>query len=451
MAFCTNCGAKLADDARFCTECGAKVDTPAEPVNTPASTPAQPADAPSYTPAYTPETPAAAPDTGAPAAGTGSFSGAYTPPDGGYSYDPAAGYTPPVRTRDIPGGSNPPKKKSSALPIILIIVGVLVIAAVVAVLVFGGGSDADDPNCGLYTAQYGMGYGSRVEITDMWEKGFTMELRPNGTCKVVVDGVRDSWDYFLGEDGSLVIDADDETLRGTLANGVLTLTDVFDSGIDIVFTKDGVEAPEFTGENAADTDVPGAAEVPDAQPSAAAGEYAWWDGDWYGWWVVYDAGGELETIMDIAFDTCATITVDGDTGLVDIWDVDCDEGFNLGYTRVRFQPGATDRGCMVSVSGEFCMGNVAEGEWAVDPGDYPVSRFENMICIQGTMVDSENSDNWADYFIFLRPWGTSWEDVRADSCEDMPYSDMMPFGYDDWYVPHMNGPMPAYIDIGDEA
>ena len=27
MAFCTNCGAKLADDAKFCTECGAKLMT----------------------------------------------------------------------------------------------------------------------------------------------------------------------------------------------------------------------------------------------------------------------------------------------------------------------------------------------------------------------------------------------------------------------------------------
>ena len=25
MAFCTNCGAKLADDAKFCTECGTPV------------------------------------------------------------------------------------------------------------------------------------------------------------------------------------------------------------------------------------------------------------------------------------------------------------------------------------------------------------------------------------------------------------------------------------------
>ena len=33
MAFCTNCGAKLADDAKFCTECGATVEPlPSEPV-----------------------------------------------------------------------------------------------------------------------------------------------------------------------------------------------------------------------------------------------------------------------------------------------------------------------------------------------------------------------------------------------------------------------------------
>ena len=34
MAFCTNCGAKLADDAKFCTECGAPVGrVPPEPTN----------------------------------------------------------------------------------------------------------------------------------------------------------------------------------------------------------------------------------------------------------------------------------------------------------------------------------------------------------------------------------------------------------------------------------
>ena len=41
MAFCTNCGAKLADDAKFCTECGAKVEPcRPEPVTEPVTTPA---------------------------------------------------------------------------------------------------------------------------------------------------------------------------------------------------------------------------------------------------------------------------------------------------------------------------------------------------------------------------------------------------------------------------
>ena len=45
MAFCTNCGAKLADDAKFCTECGTKVESmPSEPAVQPDSAPAAPAN-----------------------------------------------------------------------------------------------------------------------------------------------------------------------------------------------------------------------------------------------------------------------------------------------------------------------------------------------------------------------------------------------------------------------
>ena len=55
------------------------------------------------------------------------------------------------------------------------------------------------------------------------------------------------------------------------------------------------------------------------------------------------------------------------------------------------------------------------------------------------------------YLVFLRPWGMSWEDVRSDACEDMPYSEMMPRLYDEWYVPHMNGAMPEYFDLGEAS
>ena len=72
MAFCTNCGAKLADDAKFCTECGAKVEPlPIEPATEPATTPASASDA------------APANDYTRPVSDY-----TYTPPSNGYTYTP---------------------------------------------------------------------------------------------------------------------------------------------------------------------------------------------------------------------------------------------------------------------------------------------------------------------------------------------------------------------------
>ena len=72
MAFCTNCGAKLADDAKFCTECGAKVEPlPIEPATEPVTTPASASDA------------APANDYTRPVSDY-----TYTPPSNGYTYTP---------------------------------------------------------------------------------------------------------------------------------------------------------------------------------------------------------------------------------------------------------------------------------------------------------------------------------------------------------------------------
>ena len=72
MAFCTNCGAKLADDAKFCTECGAKVEPlPSEPVTEPVTTPASASGA------------APANDYTRPVSDY-----TYTPPSNGYTYTP---------------------------------------------------------------------------------------------------------------------------------------------------------------------------------------------------------------------------------------------------------------------------------------------------------------------------------------------------------------------------
>ena len=217
-----------------------------------------------------------------------------------------------------------------------------------------------------------------------------------------------------------------------------------DLGVNLVFYKEGTAVPAVN--EPAATEAP-AIDTPVATAAPVESAYSWWNGDWYGWWAVYNAGGEYTDFVDSWSDVCATISVDGDSGLVDIWDDTCEEGTNLGYIDVAFKPGKTNNGRMLSESGYFLIDDVNSGDWVVDPGDSVVSRFDQMICIHGTVVEHDNSENWVEYIVFLRPWGMSWEDVRSDACEDMPYSDMMPYYYDEWYVPQMNGPMPDYFDF----
>lgn len=437
MTFCTNCGAKLADDAKFCTECGTKVESvPSEPVAAPDNTPATPANDYTYS--------APANDyTYTPAAENTASSGSYSPEitRNTYSYDPAAGSPggtqQPRPPRDIPGGSQPQKKKLSFLPFLLIAIGV---AALVFLLIgfFGGDGDADDPTYGVYVASYGTYAGSRVEIEDMWADGFSIELLSKNKCRVMVDGETETCRYELESDGEIEIDLQgDEDLEGWLVDNRLTLENVMDSGVDLVFYKEGTAAP--------------AIDTPTATAAPVESAYSWWDGNWYGWWVIYDGGGIYEEYIDSWADVCATIYVDEDTGLVDIWDDTCEEGTNLGYIDVTFKPGKSDKGRMLSESGSFLIDDVNSGDWVVDPADSIVSRFDQMIYIRATAVDPDDSGSWIDYMIFLRPWGMSWEDVRSDSCEDMPYPEMMPRLYDEWYVPHMDGTMPEYFDLGDET
>lgn len=191
MAFCTNCGAKLADDAKFCTECGAKVEPlPSEPVTEPATTPASAsgaAPANDYTRpvsdyTYTP------PSNGYTYTPTGqntASSGSYSPeiPRNTYSYDPAAASTggtqPPRPPHDIPGGSQPQKRKMSFLPFLLIAIGV---AALVFLLIGVFGNRSGD----VYNAVYGKIGLRTVAAEDMWEDGFRIELFSNGKCRATV-------------------------------------------------------------------------------------------------------------------------------------------------------------------------------------------------------------------------------------------------------------------------
>lgn len=178
-------------------------------------------------------------------------------------------------------------------------------------------------------------------------------------------------------------------------------------------------------------------------------DYSWWSGEWYGWWVLYSGDGKYEELEDQAWDVCARITVDGETGHIQLWNSNGSADALMADAEVSFGAGLTENGAFVSESGTFMDAELKHADWLVDAGVGYVKDFDHMICIDGEYIDPSDEDNSYDYYIFLRPWGMDWEDVRtADNSENL-YNNMMPLLYDSWYVSLMDGAMPD--SFGDTA
>jgi len=186
----------------------------------------------------------------------------------------------------------------------------------------------------------------------------------------------------------------------------------------------------------------------------SAGNYDWWETEWYGWWAIRNGTGAYKepSDMNLVWDTFAEIEVYNDnTGRVRIWDTGTtrDEPLIIAYD-VTFEPGASDLGRLVSARVDFfpCgwwndgMKAVTMSErdigWTVDPADSTVSHFENMLEIKGHYESPDNPEDSFDYFIYLRPWGTLWEDVRSGDTSGCLYRDMMPLYHDNWYISLLN-------------
>jgi len=194
--------------------------------------------------------------------------------------------------------------------------------------------------------------------------------------------------------------------------------------------------------------------APTTTQAPTAEDYSWWDGDWYGWWAIKNGTGAYKqpSDMGLVWDAFAEIEVYNDnTGFIEIWDTGTtkDDVLIYGY-EIVFEPGKSDLGRMVSSRVVFFPGgswnNGMEADtmdertvgWTIDPADSTVSHFENMLEITGHYSSPENPEDSFDYFIYLRPWGTVWEDVRNGDTEGCIYSDMMPLYHDNWYVSLLN-------------
>ena len=148
----------------------------------------------------------------------------------------------------------------------------------------------------------------------------------------------------------------------------------------------------------------------------------WWNGDGYGWWIMTGCAGYYEDMEGQWWDICGTIDIGEDSmGTVILWDEDYTESEPMVSAAVSLsESGTGEYGAMMSEGGFFTDIELEHADWIVDPGlvDYP-----DMIHIQGYY---ESGEDEYSYDIYLRPWGTYWDDVEE---EDLPAF------YDDWYLP----------------
>ena len=164
----------------------------------------------------------------------------------------------------------------------------------------------------------------------------------------------------------------------------------------------------------------------------------WWNGDWYGWWIMTGCWGAYEDMDGEWWDISGTIEIGEDyTGIVTLWDEDYTRSEPMVEALVSLnEAGTGEYGTMMSEGGWFTDVELEHADWIIDPG---LVDYDNMIYIDGFY---ENGDDEFYYEIYLRPWGCYWDDVTE---EDLPYF------YYDWYLPMIEAGAAMPEQIGAEA
>ena len=149
----------------------------------------------------------------------------------------------------------------------------------------------------------------------------------------------------------------------------------------------------------------------------------WWNGDWYGWWMMTDCTGYYkEEEMDyMVWDICGTIEVGEDyVGTVTLWDEDFTRDNPMVDAAVSLdEAGTGEHGTLYSEGGRFTNIELAHADWIVDPG---LLVYDDMIMIDGWY---QNGEDGYKYEIYLRPWGNLWDEDGI----------IKPYYYSDWYLP----------------
>ena len=241
MAFCPYCGSQIDDSATFCSFCGAKVGGAQEPVR---SAPEPEISDPVPAVPEIPDAPAVPiePTASEVNADPGVFAAPEAPVEAPKPEQPIYSAPAPQQTYAQPAYAQPiypeqPRKKSKKWLIPVIILAALALIGI-AILAFGGSgrAAANDPNLGLYKATTASMYGMDFDVDDIFEGGFTIELQKGGKCRIQAGDEKDTGTWKL-EDGKITISDSTSSVEGKISDGVITLENMLDMGLDITLVK----------------------------------------------------------------------------------------------------------------------------------------------------------------------------------------------------------------------
>ena len=447
MAFCSHCGARLPENQRFCSECGA-----AQPMGAPAAAPNrntpprnpnpnpniqrpaqvnQAPNGPEYTTYIPKQTPASTDQTtylprrpgNAPQQSHGQPQQSYSAPQQSYSA-PQQSYTIPQQNatvvQDVPMDTGKKKSGKSKVGIIVLILVLLAALGVGGFFLLKGDSDNGDAPA-VDSSLLGV-YGA-VDEDGNDIRGEWLELMDKGKGELRLDGETYKFRWELDDEDLTIVQAKDE-YTGTLIDGEIIL-DI--NGDTFTYRHEDWEAPvvdtppeeDFTEAAPAETEAP-------AEDPTDPNTLAFWEGDYYGWWIVNDVYEGDTSDEGKWWDCFANVSFNRDgTAWVTVWDEDGSRSEPLG--EVKMEITLVDYGVVEfnSISGGFGGCDVEYGQWYCRSDDD--TDFDQTFWFSATYNDGEGLH--FDYTFYMRPWGHDWKDVAREA------PDLLPGYYEDWYLP----------------
>ena len=332
-----------------------------------------------------------------------------------------------------------------------------------------GGSDkntsSNDPNVGTWIGVSVDTLGYATDITDVYPKGATVELKANGNVTLTFnsDKTNGKW-TAVGNNINITCGGVD--YPSTIDNGVLSVELLQD--MYVIYTRDG-NPPPAKANTTTDADVPenndegddvgstfiveddddplqtnddidevDGSDIDDnnvdvdvedvVEPDTGdllADTLAWWVGDWYGSFYISGTSEAYDEIDGNFEDAYAVIkATEGNKVFVYLWT----DNYDLGTIELEIEPSAGSKeGSAMSVGGNLFGEDVENGDWTL----YPIfSRYDDTIEVYEMFTDTDG--DYFAYEIIMRPWGMDWD---AIDYEDQPMY------YEDWYLDVCGDPM----------